>query len=210
MRVIVLSDTHCWHHEIEIPQRCSMIIHTGDFSHGSEESIDDFLEWYAGLKPKYKLLVLGNHDVWAESHIDEMKQKCHTLGIILLHDSSVTINGVKFYGTPYVPRFFDWAFMESDQALVARYAKIPKDTDVLLTHGPAQFILDEVPRGHVGSKALLDRLLEINVKYHIFGHIHECGGRMVKSKKWVAINASYLTNYHGGTSKVRVINIKGE
>jgi Icc-related predicted phosphoesterase len=101
-------------------------------------------------------------------------------GIIYLQDSAAEIDGVKFYGSPWQPFFYAWAFNfhEFDPAnghsqAVKTWAKIPKDTQVLITHGPAYNILDLAPgHRHVGCPILRDKIFEIRPKLHLFGHIH--------------------------------------
>jgi Icc-related predicted phosphoesterase len=204
MRSLLLSDTHGNHEDLELPRnKFSLAMHTGDFTNrGTEWEVDNFLTWFSELNCKHKILIAGNHDFIAEKYPHQMKLKCNTLGITYLQDESIIINGIKFYGTPYVNQFFDWAFMRSERNLLEIYEKIPKDTDVLLTHGPAMWLLDEVKRGHVGSESLANILNERkNIKYHIFGHIHECGGQEIKithddKNSTRHINASLMDKFY--------------
>jgi Icc-related predicted phosphoesterase len=52
---------------------------------------------------------------------------------------------------------------------------IPKDVDILVTHGPAFGKLDYVPYSNmnVGCEELIKRVNEIKPKINVFGHIHE-------------------------------------
>ena len=52
------------------------------------------------------------------------------------------------------------------------YAKIPSDTDILITHSPAYGILDLDDNINYGSEEILDRLTALNLKAHLFGHIY--------------------------------------
>ena len=52
------------------------------------------------------------------------------------------------------------------------YSIIPDDTDVLITHSPAYGILDFDDNNHYGSEELLTRLSALNLRAHLFGHIH--------------------------------------
>ena len=66
------------------------------------------------------------------------------------------------------------------------WSDIPKDLDVLLTHGPPWGILDEVleynkdllgmHKENVGDKMLLSKVIQKKPKIHSFGHLHECYG----------------------------------
>ena len=94
------------------------------------------------------------------------------------------------------------------------YKLIPKDTQVLLSHGPAQGYLDYVPRiggGHVGSLALRNKVKRLkDIKYHIFGHIH-CGAGtelvITKTNMYTAVNASVLNDDYRWVNQPIVIEI---
>jgi len=80
------------------------------------------------------------------------------------------------YGSPYQPEFMDWGFnLDRGGPCRRAWAKIPADTDVLVTHGPP------LGRGDLCSSKLragcLDLLEEVQQRVkpalHVFGHIHE-------------------------------------
>ena len=98
--------------------------------------------------------------------------------ITYLNDSGVTIEGIKFWGSPVTPWFHNWAFNRVGEEITKHWDLIPADTDVLITHGPPKGILDETVHGrlHVGCGHLLKKVLEIKPKVHVFGHIHEARG----------------------------------
>ena len=87
--------------------------------------------------------------------------------------------------------FYDWAFnLPRGKALAKVWAKIPDDTDVLITHGPPYGILDKTERGeHCGCQDLLERIKVIQLKLHIFGHIHE-GYGMFQDESTTFVNGS--------------------
>jgi len=67
--------------------------------------------------------------------------------------------------------------MLSEKELKKKWALIPENTDILITHGPPFGMLDKNIDGtYCGSKSLSDNLLRLNLKVHIFGHIHEAYG----------------------------------
>src|SRR5690606_27797878 len=112
-------------------------------------------------------------------------------GLTYLRDAGVEIDGVRFWGSPWQPEFFDWAFnLPRGEALAARWALVPEDTDVLITHGPPRGILDRTvtgtPVGCDDLRAALDRLAP---RLHVFGHIHEAYGR-VEGPRTTFVNAS--------------------
>ena len=76
-------------------------------------------------------------------------------------DSEVIIDGIKFYGSPWVTKFYDWAFMKLDEDLQPHWDNIPTDTDVLITHGPPKSILDKNRYGdECGSQTLYNKVDE--------------------------------------------------
>jgi len=103
-------------------------------------------------------------------------------------DSSFTIMGLKFYGSPWQPRFCDWAFNLDPPALEKAWSKIPADTDILVTHGPPYGVLDrDGDKVHCGCRKLTERLKSIGPKVHVFGHIHEGYG-------WTEKNGTLYAN----------------
>ena len=54
---------------------------------------------------------------------------------------------------------------------------IPEDTDILITHGPPEGILDLCKNGdRVGCRDLLLMIEKPKPKVHVLGHIHESYG----------------------------------
>jgi Icc-related predicted phosphoesterase len=82
--------------------------------------------------------------------------------------------------SPYQPEYHNWAFNLPVNSLEIKntWSRIPKDVDILLTHGPPTNILDENTAGlRVGCAQLLARVLAIKPRLHVSGHIHEAYGR---------------------------------
>lgn len=127
-------------------------------------------------------------------------------GIVYLNDSGVEIDGIKIWGSPITPWFHDWAFNRYREGLDMRNSSvtekggikkhwdlIPKNTDILVTHGPVDGVLDLTREGaRTGCKDLLNKILETNVKIHICGHIHESYGTFETGDGRKFINASLL------------------
>jgi Icc-related predicted phosphoesterase len=88
--------------------------------------------------------------------------------------------------------------------------QIHEDTDILITHGPAWGILDEVrpawKKGHLGCEGLAKRIEEVKPKIHIFGHIHDGYGKK-KVGKTTFVNASICTEDYEPTNKPIVIDL---
>jgi len=77
---------------------------------------------------------------------------------------------------------------------------IPENTDVLVTHGPPFGVLDKnYNQMHCGCKSLLQRVMQVRPKLHIFGHIHE--GYGVEAREGVTfMNASSVNLFYKMTN----------
>jgi Icc-related predicted phosphoesterase len=213
--VCCISDPHGLHRRIDMPVWVDMAICAGDISMTGEFSvIEDFLEWFDSLPYKYKIFIAGNHDLTFQSRRDQIAELIKSYpNIIYLEDSGVEIEGFKIWGSPYTPWFGNWAFMEPDHMLRPRWDMIPNDVDILITHGPAKYMLDRVLRGqHVGSEELRSRIIRLNnLKLHVFGHIHEEYGYLGTleevSKEFVAVNASVVDLSYRVVNKPIVVHL---
>jgi len=194
MKITCISDTHGQHELLNLSSG-DMIIHADDVSgRGGKDEIISFLDWYSKLDFKYKIFIAGNHDFFFEKASKEEVNAIIPSDIIYLNDSGITIEGIKIWGSPVQPWFFDWAFnRQRGTDIQKHWALIPDDTDILITHGPAQGMLDKTVRGEsVGCADLLHRINEVKPKFYIAGHIHEAYGRM-KMHGVEYINASVLS-----------------
>ena len=185
MKIICISDTHGLHNQLRnvIPDG-DMIIHSGDFcDRGDFFECAQFFSWFSFLPHKYKLVIAGNHDIWMEKASRSEINAIIPPGIHYLQDEGVTIEGLNFWGSPVQPEFFNWAFNKKrGQEIQQHWDLIPKDTDVLISHGPPMFILDKTIAGtHVGCANLFTTVYNLKLKLHIFGHIHNGRGIKVKN-----------------------------
>lgn len=170
MKIIHISDTHGCHRCLpELPE-ADIIVHSGDFTTaGSELEALDFLNWFCDLPYRFKVFICGNHDdCLYESNIDGLDSN-----VYYLCNSGIEIEGIKFYGVPMFTE--DCITNQQNQ----NYARIPNDTDVLITHSPAYTILDLADNINYGSKELLQSLARINPRLHLFGHIHRQHGMTI-------------------------------
>lgn len=190
MKFVAISDTHNKHRSLRLPKG-DVLLHAGDISSKSTRSeVEDFLDWFSKQPFTHKIFIAGNHDFYFEREKEVVIQKLLPEGVSYLKDEAIFINGVKIWGSPYTPWFYRWAFNKRrGVALAEHWSHIPDDTDVLLTHGPVYGILDTVmDEQSAGDKDLLNKVLEIKPKVHVFGHIHEAYG-MVKRHGIRFINA---------------------
>lgn len=59
---------------------------------------------------------------------------------------------------------------------ISVWRNIPADTGVLVTHQPPEDILDLSDEIHYGEPLLWQRVMQIHLKLHLFGHIHRAVG----------------------------------
>ncbi|MCC6461480.1 MAG: metallophosphatase domain-containing protein [Saprospiraceae bacterium] len=193
MKFVFISDTHLKHEQVELPPG-DVLVHAGDFSRrGTPEEAAAFLHWFAQQPFRHKILVAGNHDFIAERDPGLFRALLPE-GVLYLENSGIEIEGIRLWGSPITPWFFDWAFNRQRGAEIRRYWEaIPEQTDVLITHGPPYGLLDEVLRDPrpVGCRDLLRRVQEIRPRVHVFGHIHEGYGQRLENGT-LFINASLL------------------
>ena len=111
MKLVVISDTHCA--EPELPDG-DILVHCGDLTYnGTDSETKKALTWLATRPHKYKIFIAGNHEMgWRSSTARYWKLKDHVPPLIYLHDSGCEIEGIKFWGSPVQPWFYDWAFQK--------------------------------------------------------------------------------------------------
>jgi Icc-related predicted phosphoesterase len=200
MKFVFLSDTHGKHFSCPIPEG-DVIIHCGDVSRtGKEEEIIDFAAWYGSLNFFRKILIPGNHDFLFEQNPEVARNICESKKIEVLVDQLTEVGGIKIWGSPIQPWFFNWAFnRKRGEEILNHWKKIPNDVDILVTHGPPSDIghLSMISGGEdVGCKDLFREITQrIKPKINVFGHIHEGYGSLNKDGI-IFINCSFLNaNY---------------
>lgn len=172
MRIVCLSDTHSLHDRVDVPDG-DILVHTGDFTRrGSRDDVLSFDRWLGTLPHPHKVVIAGNHDFCFER---DPSARTWITNATYLQDEACVIAGLKFWGSPWQPRFFDWAFnLDRGEPLRDKWDLIPSDTDVLLTHGPPHGILDVTwDKLAVGCEELRVAVSRVRPRLHVFGHIHE-------------------------------------
>jgi len=173
LRVVCISDTHTQCRRVEIPPG-DVLIHAGDLTgSGSLEELASEAAWLRTMPHTHKVIIAGNHDFCFERCGEAARALCD--GLIYLEDAEVTVAGLRIYGSPWQPRFFDWAFnLDRGEPLRRVWSMIPEGLDVLVTHGPPRSLGDRTAAGEaVGCDDLLDATRRTAPTYHVFGHIHE-------------------------------------
>jgi Icc-related predicted phosphoesterase len=209
MRIWHFSDTHTYHDLLTIPEGIDMAIFSGDCSnpkdpYANEIEVREFINWFYCLPIKYKIYVAGNHDTSIERGFIN-KETFNEFGIIYLENEEVVIEGIKIWGSPNTPQFGYWAFMKARDKINRVWEHIPDDTDILIVHGPPKGIMDlsYSRAGEVemcGCSALKKRVLKIEPKLFLSGHIHNCediinaGTLKLSSYKTIFSNGSVVTD----------------
>ena len=219
MIITCISDTHTKHRELDLPGG-DVLIHAGDFmSSGQDpEELHDFLKWFEGQDYEHKIFIAGNHDRIFEEDPFLAKEivDAYATNINYLQDEELVIDGIKFYGSPWTPEFCGWAFAlpKDPRSAEERFARIPNDTDVIISHGPAFGMLDKIihpvspnaSKEHLGCKQLRDAIERVNPKLHICGHIHSSNGILDGYGEITThINASCLDEIYGFGNKQNYI-----
>jgi predicted phosphodiesterase len=211
MRLIILSDTHGLQAAVGKVPDGDVVIHAGDMTgRGTLAELPKFLAWFEALPHRSKLLVGGNHD-WAFERQPHVAEGLVPKGIRYLRDSGVSLRRVKFWGSPWQPWFNNWAFnLQRGAEIAAKWALIPDDVQILITHGPPHGILDVVnhpPGRHVGCEGLRERIAALpKLRLHAFGHIHEAYGTCEKNGRRF-VNASICNAQYAPVNAPVVVDI---
>jgi len=206
MKIVIVSDTHGMHDEIDIPDG-DVLIHAGDFTqNGKLKQVVRFNEFLGKLNHRHKLVIAGNHEYCFEKA--PLESQNLLTNCTYLQDSTAVIEGVKFYGSPWQPWFLDWAFnLERGEEIRDKWRLIDCDTDILITHGPPEGHGDKIYSGEaVGCEELIKVVESIKPKYHIFGHIHE-GYGVTQNDDTKFINASTCDLHYNPVNEPIVIEL---
>lgn len=191
-RLCFISDTHEKHGKLTqaiIAARPDVLVHCGDLTEeGYFDALCKFAEWCSMLKRKEYIgdavAIAGNHDLTLDGRqvgaatAETARSILTRAGIRYLEDSGTRVAGLRFWGSPWTPRFGEgWCFQINDDAEDERiFARVPK-CDVLITHGPPYGIRDIGPTGKsVGSVGLRMALDRAEPRVHAFGHVHRGAG----------------------------------
>lgn len=190
MIIYHISDSHSQHKFINLDlEGVDVLIHSGDESNYkspalNEEEFYSFVHWYKEVPIEHKIFIAGNHSGYVATHEREARKILKDNGIIYLNKEEVTIDGVKFYGDPTTPSFGDWYFMAGRSKIHKHWDQIPKDVEVLITHGPPKGIMD-LTKNRDGSlsvcgcsnlRSRIEKEEFPKLKAMCYGHIHQVEG----------------------------------
>ncbi len=193
---------------------CKPALHGGDLLivAGDLTARDTFPEycslfqWISRLPYRKKIVIGGNHDGLLDS--DDWFAKM-TSDFTYLCDAECEFEGLKIWGTPWTKTFEGMnpkckAFTcDTEEELAEKWALIPNDTDILITHSPPYGNLDVTKDGKsVGSYSLWERYEKVRPKLFVFGHIHESYGCSTRANNsTIFINASHVNERYQPVNK---------
>ena len=235
MRIVCISDTHSLHKlmEHELPKG-DVLIHAGDISNrGGEVDVTNFIYWFQNIQGfDTKIFISGNHDYCFEK-VNEPHHKgdydwlnnlmapenLAQSDVYYLEDNFMIIERpefsrpIKLYGSPWQPWFYDWAFNlpRLGKEIEEKWSMIPDATDVLITHGPPNGILDLVnnfrqPNRNVGCESLRFHVERVKPALNVFGHIHEGYGTTLIDET-LFVNASICNPGYNPINKPIIIDL---
>lgn len=220
MKIAAISDVHeQWHDLTILP--CDLLISAGDYSYlGKPAVVDAFHRWLADQPAKQIISLQGNHELWVESNWNKAVARVALIDdrIIFCERLNRKIQGYNIYCESVQPEFGGWAWNVTRGERIAKYwDAIPDTTEILVTHGPAYGILDQIERDsvHLGCEELRKVILERlpNLKLHIFGHIHGSSGiagGLYMGRRRQFINASICNEDYKPINPVRYLTLEKE
>jgi Icc-related predicted phosphoesterase len=228
MIIDCISDLHGYYPQLE---GGDLLIVAGDLTARDEgDEYNKFCDWLIDQNYKKKIFIGGNHDNLLVDYIPKFHH-CPVRNNLetnkpkelfeYLCDNGTEFENLKIWGSPWTKTFPGMnprckAFtVDTEEELAEKFALIPDDVDILVTHSPPLGIFDQIENKpyrdkNVGSRSLRNIVLSASryskLKLHIFGHIHEHGGKILDLSEIKFINASHVNERYEPVNKpVRVV-----
>ncbi len=218
--LFVTSDIHSTGMKSLDPKGASMIVIAGDLMGGGMDSDDagyqyleeEFFPWCRDHADKPIIITAGNHDKflfrqWAKGKKIDWPKNVH-----YLVDRSETIDGLKFYGTPWCLKDRPGRFEGTEEKLKDYFSKIPKGVDVLIAHCPPYIPGEKVDANeddlHEGSKELTEAILAKKPRFCVCGHVHSGSRAPVTLGDTKVVNVARVErDRHEAAHKPRILHI---
>ncbi len=216
MIIDCISDLHGFYPQLE---GGDLLIVAGDLTaRDNADQYFEFEEWLDKQDYLKKVVIAGNHDNFLVNRGHHMFGDAE-----YLEDSGLSWWGLKIWGSPWTKTFpginpHCKAFTcDTEEELAEKWALIPDDTDILITHSPPFGIFDSVRKfpqdipESCGSTSLSKWMHDKwnvfeSMKINVFGHIHEHGGKNGFLNRTTFINASHVNERYQPVNKpIRVI-----
>jgi Icc-related predicted phosphoesterase len=262
-RIVVMSDTHSKEAvylssaESTLPMADILII-AGDFTQSGQleeyKQFNSFLKALgASMTYKHIVFIAGNHERtldeeyylsegWRYDQEQQDPIACRNAlffelppNVHYLCDSSVTLEGLLIYGSPWViggdvlssetsPAHFRWGFSLSEDSLAHKWRSIPPQVDILVTHQPpygagdlkrdydGDSIVDErqvFAYEHQGSLSLMREVQRLQPLLHVCGHEHVGHGAFsYPDCSTIVINAALCDEDYSPSQCVVVVDVE--
>jgi len=215
IKIVLFSDTHGKEQELTLPSDgIDIAIFAGDAGtyknpHQNIRSVLNFIDWYASVPNiKHKIWIAGNHCTSIEAGLVDAKTLSKEKELIYIEDETVIIEGLKIFGSPWTPLFYNWAFnAERGEDIKKHWELIEPETDIIISHGPVQGVLDRCMDGSTpGCSDLLEKVREIKPICFVSGHIHEAYGHELVDEIHY-FNVSVLNHRYKMTNKPFVFEV---
>jgi Icc-related predicted phosphoesterase len=207
-KVCCVSDLHG---QFPLIPDCDLLLLAGDLSIGHTADFfwfrDKFKRWVDYVSQKTTIIgVAGNHDFIFEK--PTVKASLPKANWTYLQDSETQFKNFRIWGTPWQPRYFDWAFNLDEPELEKKWDLIPKETDILVCHGPPHGFGDlSWDKKKVGSPSLLRKIEELQPKLVVCGHIHS-GYGIYKVGNTTVVNAAYVNENYVPANQPTIVELE--
>jgi Icc-related predicted phosphoesterase len=229
MKLFCISDLHGNLNGLD-PFGCDLVIIAGDFAKmtgWSKWHMYDMKKWiekkFIPFTQQYKniqfVITPGNHDLIFDSrrtlNISDISYSINwPENVYILIDRQIEVNGLKIYGTPWVPIIsYSWAFEAEHDKLIEKFSKIPENLDILITHSPPRISSCDVDyslqtnNGPFGSSELTQAIFEKNPKYVFCGHIHSGAHNCIDFGNTKIFNVSRLNEDYNIAYEPLILNV---
>ncbi|KAJ6784521.1 hypothetical protein PWT90_09057 [Aphanocladium album] len=206
IRIVCIADTHSLTQPIPPGD---VLIHAGDLTRsGTLSELCDTIAWLKSQPHAHKIVIAGNADLCLDPtiHGQQAAAAIEWGDIAYLCTSAITLDfavlerELKIFGDPHVLRCGadDEEAFQYDAVEDYWAGTIPSGTDVVVTHGPPQHILDEWDGSSEGCPSLYRAVAQLRPALHLFGHVHPAHG-----KKHVFWGDQYERSLHSVIQKMR-------
>ena len=211
MKICGISDMH-GKFDFEI-KPCDIVLICGDIlpldiQHNlikSEEwIISFFIPWCTNLPCEKVVFIGGNHDkllMKAPGTVREVLSNQDK--VIYLDSETYEYKGKTIYGTPWCKPFYEWSFMEAEEASDERYKNVTH-IDILMSHDAPYGISDVILQkdcfwadgSHIGNHALTKLIEKTTPTLCLHGHLHSTNHEQELLGSTMVYNVSLLNeNY---------------
>ena len=237
MNIVAISDLHG-----QLPEnlpRFDLLLIAGDICPVNDHSYSYQREWLSNtLVPWINNLSFnsvwskviftpGNHDFYFERERPDSAQYKFEIQhptncrFVYLRNELYTfdylehgeLKQLKIFGSPWCHRFGNWAFMNDDNFLKAKFNEIPEKVDILLTHDAPYGCSDICYQisatsglSNLGSKPLRDAILRSQPKFCFHGHLHSSNHEPMFLGKTRVMNVSLLDESYQMSYEPRLVD----